>query len=76
MTRADDRYERILRDQARIADGEGDERGTLAADALRQYADDFRTTMSSVDLSLLEGMTDDEMRASAASIGLRAFKSE
>ena len=78
-TEAQQRFEHILREQARIADTRSAEaegspdiaaRNTRAGDALRLRAETFTTTMSSSELEYVESMSDEEMRTLAMSIRL------
>ena len=78
MTAAQQRFEVILRDQARVADAfaadaagvvpDVAEHNTIAAAALRHTADTFRMRMTREELDDLEGMDDHQMRALARAI--------
>jgi hypothetical protein len=69
-TDAQRRFERILREQARVADRMSTtaypaaaERDQFRADKLREAADEFPTRMPPDQLASLEYMSDDDMRA-------------
>ena len=83
MTAAQDRFEAALREQARVADARSARVSALwghaeplaahnqaAADALRQFAHDFRRLMSASELADLECWSDGEMRTVAVTMCL------
>lgn len=78
-TEAQDRFERLLRHQADMADAEA---GIAAKDPyyqrvsdpldsarLRQLADEFRTTFSDTELAALETWSEEYMNVIAVAIG-------
>jgi hypothetical protein len=81
MSEAQDRFEAVLREQARVADARsarasvlGDElapiaaQSQMAADALRRFAEEFRVRMSPRDLMALETWSDDDMQSAAGTM--------
>jgi hypothetical protein len=79
MTDAQDRFEKYLRDEARVADGfstlgssTSGKRDELRADFLRDMADDFRTKMPPEHLQILESLSDGNLRALAMGARLAA----
>jgi hypothetical protein len=74
-----DRFEALLRERARAADersaitqGQSAERATLAGDALRRAADDFRSAIPPDQLNWIEGLGENGMRTLAMSWGWMA----